>query len=100
MPKIRKINSIEKSIQEVFKILNEDDVKKAIGKSTSYLRKCGDEEALHKLQFDDAIKLDRASLNKKDISPFLNLYQYLLSSESLTDHKENNSSEKTMTRSC
>ena len=50
MPKIRKINSIEKSIQEVFKILNEDDVKKAIGKSTSYLRKCGDEEALQGLE--------------------------------------------------
>ena len=42
MVKIRKIDSIETGIEEVLKILNEDEIQAAIGKGASYLRKCGD----------------------------------------------------------
>ena len=41
MAKIRKIASIEKGIEEVLKILNEDEIQNAIGKGASFLRKCG-----------------------------------------------------------
>ena len=42
MPKIRKPASIEKGLEEVIQILSEDEIVDAIGKSSSYLRKCSD----------------------------------------------------------
>jgi len=89
MAKIRKINSVEKAIQDVFKILKEDDIKNAINKSSSYLRKCGDGESAHKLQFEDSIKLDLECIKKKGSSPFLDFYKYQLSKSGMVhEHEE------------
>ena len=73
MAKVRKVNSVEKSIQDLFKILKDDDIKTAINKSSSYLRKCGDQDSAHKLQFEDAIKLDLACMKKNGLAPFYDL---------------------------
>jgi len=42
MAKIRKTASIENGIMQVLKILSEEEIQDAIGKSSSYLRKCSD----------------------------------------------------------
>ena len=48
MVKIRKTASIEKGIEEVVKILSEEEIQQAIGKSVSYLRKCSDPDKLNR----------------------------------------------------
>lgn len=83
MAKVRKINSVEKAIQDIFKVLKEDDIKQAINKSSSYLRKCGDDDSAHKLQFEDAIKLDLACVAKDGSTPFLDLYKYQLDKDGI-----------------
>lgn len=88
MAKVRKINSVEKSIQDLFKILKEDDIKTAINKSSSYLRKCGDEESAHKLQFDDAVKLDLACMKKNGSAPFYALYKYQIDKDAIDTQNE------------
>ena len=88
MAKVRKVNSVEKSIQDLFKILKEDDIKSAINKSSSYLRKCGDEDSAHKLQFDDAIKLDLACMKKNGLAPFYDLYKYQIDKDAIDTQNE------------
>ena len=75
MAKIRKTASIENGLMEVLKILNEEEIKAAIGKGASYLRKCGDNETAHKLQFEDAIKLDLICFKKNETTPFFDIYK-------------------------
>ncbi len=88
MAKIRKINSIEKAIQDVFKILKENDIKDTINKSASYLRKCGDNETAHKLQFEDAIKLDLICFKKNETTPFFDIYKYLIEKDGINSNQE------------
>ena len=88
MAKVRKINSVEKSIQDLFKILKGDDIKTAINKSSSYLRKCGDEDSAHKLQFEDAIKLDLACMEKNGSAPFYDLYKYQIDKDAIDTQNE------------
>ena len=40
MVKIRKLASIEKGLEEITRILTEEEIKKAINKGGSYIRKC------------------------------------------------------------
>lgn len=88
MAKVRKVNSVEKSIQDLFKILKEDNIKAAINKSSSYLRKCGDEDTSHKLQFSDAIKLDLACMKKNGSAPFYDLYKYQIDKDTIDTQNE------------
>ena len=78
MVKIRKIASIEKGIEEVLKILNEDEIHDAIGKGASYLRKCGDPDLNQKLHHSDAVKLDLKCIDKGKSPPLLNSHKYIL----------------------
>ena len=78
MVKIRKIASIEKGIEEVIKILNEDEIQDAIGKGASYLRKCGDPDLNQKLHHSDAVKLDLKCIHKGKSPPLLNSHKYIL----------------------
>ena len=78
MVKIRKIASIEKGIEEVIKILNEDEIHDAIGKGASYLRKCGDPDLNQKLHHSDAVKLDLKCIAKGKSPPLLNSHKYIL----------------------
>lgn len=88
MAKVRKINSVEKAIQDIFKVLKEDDIKQAINKSSSYLRKCGDDESAHKLQFEDAMKLDLACYAKNGTTPFFDLYKYQIDKDGIDTQNE------------
>ena len=91
MVKIRKPGSIENGITEVLKILNDQEVEEAIGKGSSYLRKCSDPAQQQQLDHNDSVKLDVACV-KKGKAPHLCLaHEYIIAntSENLELHKQN-----------
>ena len=59
MAKIRKTASIENGLMEVLKILNEEEVQAAIGKGTSYIRKCSNPDLPQQIDHNDSFLLDR-----------------------------------------
>ena len=71
MVKIRKVASIENGITEVVKILTEEEIQQAIGKSISYLRKCSDPDLPQQIDHNDSFKLDKACINKDKAPPLL-----------------------------
>ena len=81
MVKIRKIASIESGIAEVVKILSEDEIEKAIGKSVSYLRKCSDPDQPQQIDHNDSFKLDKACIEKKIAPPLLTAHEYMIDQE-------------------
>ena len=82
MAKIRKTASIERGIEEVVKILNEEEIQQAIGKSVSYLRKCSDPDLPQQIDHNDSFKLDKACIKKGKSPPLFTAYEYMISQES------------------
>ncbi len=68
MAKIRKTASIESGIMEILKILSEDDIQDAIGKGSSYLRKCSNPDLPQQIDHNDSIKLDLKCIDKGKFS--------------------------------
>ena len=64
MAKIRKTASIESGIMEVLKILSDKEIEDAIGKSSSYLRKCSNPDLPQQIDHNDSLKLDIACIKK------------------------------------
>lgn len=91
MAKIRKIASIESGIMQVLKILNEDEIQAAIGKGSSYLRKCSNPDLQQQIDHNDSIKLDLACIEKGKAPPLYNAHEYIVINEfeNLSSHKEN-----------
>ena len=81
MVKIRNIASIEKGIEEVIKILSEEKIKQAVGKSVSYLRKCSDPDQPQQIDHNDSFKLDKACIEKDKAPPLLTAHEYMISQE-------------------
>jgi len=79
MPKIRKPASIESGLEEVVQILSEEEIVNAIGKSSSYLRKCSDPDQSHEINHNEFYKLDLACIKKNKAPPLLNVYEYMIS---------------------
>ena len=80
MPKIRKPASIENGLSEVVKILSEDEIEEAIGKSSSYLRKCSDpDNKRFQIEHDESVKLDLKCIEKKKAPPLLNSHEFMIS---------------------
>ena len=69
MAKIRKQASIENGLIEVLKILTDDEIKEALGKGSSYLRKCSNPDLPQQIDHNDSIKLDLKCIQK----PFFKL---------------------------
>ena len=91
MAKIRKTASIENGIMQVLKILDENEIQEAIGKGSSYLRKCSNPDLQQQIDHNDSIKLDIACI-KKGKAPHLCLaHEYIIAnvSENLDLHKLN-----------
>ena len=74
MAKIRKTASIEKGIEEVIRILSEEEIQGAIGKSVSYLRKCSDPDQPQEIDHNDSFKLDKACIKKHKAPPLFTFY--------------------------
>ncbi len=91
MVKIRKTASIENGIMQVLKILNEQEIVKAIGKSSDYLRKCSNPDLQQQIDHNDSVKLDVACIEKGKAPPMFVAHEYILinKSDDLDSHKEN-----------
>ena len=81
MTKIRKIASIESGLAEVVKILSEEEILQAIGKSASYLRKCSNPDQPQQIDHNDSFKLDKACIKKGKSPPLLTVHEYMISQE-------------------
>ena len=91
MAKIRKTASIESGIMQVLKILSEDEIQAAIGKGSSYLRKCSNPDLQQQIDHNDSIKLDMACIKKGKAPPLFIAHEYIVLNESddLDSHKQN-----------
>ena len=83
MVKIRKLASLEKGLEEITRILTEEEIKKAINKSGSYIRKCSDPDPdsdgiKRNIDHVDSIALDKACVKKGFAPPLLTSHQYIL----------------------
>ena len=91
MAKIRKTASIENGIMQVLKILNEEEIQEAIGKSSSYLRKCSNPDLQQQIDHNDSIKLDLACIKKGKAPPLYDAHEYIVINEfeNSSSHKNN-----------
>ena len=78
MAKIRKSASIESGLMEVLKILSDEEINKAIGKTSSYLRKCSNPDLAQQIDHNDSFKLDHACIQKGKAPPLLTAYEYMI----------------------
>ena len=78
MAKIRKSASIESGLMEVLKILSDEDINKAIGKTSSYLRKCSNPDLAQQIDHNDSFTLDQACIQKGKAPPLLTAYEYMI----------------------
>ena len=78
MAKIRKSASIESGLMEVLKILSDEEITKAIGKTSSYLRKCSNPDLAQQIDHNDSFKLDQACIQKGKAPPLLTAYEYMI----------------------
>ena len=81
MAKIRKIASVENGLMEVLKILTEEEIKQAIGKGSSYIRKCSNPDLPQQIDHNDSIKLDKACIKKGKGHPLLTSHEYMIVQE-------------------
>ncbi len=91
MAKIRKTASVENGIMQVLKILNDEEIQAAIGKGSSYLRKCSNPDLQQQIDHNDSIKLDLACIKKGKAPPLCNAHEYIVVNEleNLSSHKQN-----------
>ena len=81
MAKIRKTSSIENGLMEVTKILSEEEIQEAIGKGSSYIRKCSNPDLPQQINHNDSFKLDRACIKKGKGHPLLTSHEYMVTQE-------------------
>ena len=81
MAKIRKTASIENGLMEVTKILSEEEIQDAIGKGSSYIRKCSNPDLPQQIDHNDSFKLDKACIKKGKGHPLLTSHEYMIAQE-------------------
>ena len=81
MAKIRKSASIESGLMEVLKILSDDEINKAIGKTSSYIRKCSNPDLPQQIDHNDSFMLDKACIEKGKAPPLLTSHEYMIAKE-------------------
>ncbi len=81
MAKIRKSASIENGLMQVLKILSDDEILQAIGKGSSYIRKCSNPDLPQEIDHNDSFKLDQACIQKGKAPPLLTSHEYMVAYE-------------------
>ena len=81
MAKIRKTASIENGLMEIITILSEEEIQEAIGKGSSYIRKCSNPDLPQQIDHNDSFKLDRACIKKGKGYPLLTSHEYMVTQE-------------------
>jgi hypothetical protein len=66
---------------EVLKILNEEEIKAAIGKGASYLRKCSNPDLPQQIDHNDSFLLDKACIEKGKAPPMLTSHEFMIARE-------------------
>ena len=71
--------------------LDEDEIQAAIGKGSSYLRKCSNPDLQQQIDHNDSIKLDLACIKKGKAPPLYDAHEYIVINEfeNLSSHKNN-----------
>ena len=81
MAKIRDISSIEHGLNEAIKNLKSKIIEEATGKSESFIRKCSDPDLDQQLDHRDAVKIDRACV-ERGLTPYLlRAHEYIILKE-------------------
>ena len=93
MPKIRKIASIERGLEEVIQALTDEEIKQAINKGSSYVRKCSDPQPdndgiKRNIDHVDSVKLDIKCIEKGISPPLLTAHQFIID-QAKSEHKTN-----------
>ena len=100
MAKIRNAASIESGLMEVTKILTEQEIQEAIGKGSSYIRKCSNPDLPQQIDHNDSFKLDRACIKKGKGHPLLTSHEYMVTQElEKFEGNENNDIDEMLVRS-
>ena len=92
MATIRKTASIENGIMRVLNILNDEEILAAIGKTSSYLRKCSNpNDPDRHIDHNDSVRLDLACIKKGKAPPLLRAHEYIVANvaDNLESHKLN-----------
>jgi len=66
---------------EVLKILNEEEIKAAIGKGASYIRKCSNPDLPQQIDHNDSFLLDKACIEKGKAPPMLTSHEFMIARE-------------------
>ena len=81
MAKIREISSIERGLSEAIKDLKSKVIEEVTGKSESFIRKCSDPDLDQQLDHWDAVKIDRACV-ERGLTPYLlRAHEYIILKE-------------------
>ena len=100
MAKIRKAASIENGLMEVTKILSEEEIQEAIGKGSSYIRKCSNPDLPQQIDHNDSLKLDKACIKKGKGHPLLTSHEYMIAQElEAFEGNENNDIDEMLVKS-
>ena len=91
MAKNRELSSIEHGLAEAIKNLKTEIIEEVTGKSESYIRKCSDPDLDQQLDHRDAIKIDKACI-ERGLSPYLlRSHEYIILKELKKTSFENQS---------
>ena len=81
MAKLRQISSIEHGLTEAIKNLKSKVIEEVTGKSESFLRKCSDPDLDQQLDHKDAVKIDKACV-ERGLTPYLlRAHEYIILKE-------------------
>ncbi len=81
MAKIREISSIEHGLTEAIKNLKSKVIEEVTGKSESFIRKCSDPDLDQQLDHKDAVKIDKACV-ERGLTPYLlRAHEYIILKE-------------------
>ena len=88
MAKIREISSIERGLSEAIKDLKSNVIEEVTGKSESFIRKCSDPDLDQQLDHRDAVKIDRACV-ERGLTPYLlRAHEYIILKEKINMQKD------------
>ena len=81
MAKLREISSIEHGLTEAIKNLKSQVIEEVTGKSESFLRKCSDPDLDQQIDHKDAVKIDKACV-ERGLTPYLlRAHEYIILKE-------------------
>ena len=84
--KIRKFSSLEEALSYAVEQLGDEALEKATEVSSSYIRKCSDEDSPQRLPFHIALKIDSECLKQDKGAPLMIYYEHALEKE-MDSHK-------------